>query len=218
MASGTTTSRPPPNLVTITVDGRRIDAVAQVSKQGFTYVFDRVTGQPVWPIEERPVDTTTDVPARSPGRRSRFPTRPPAFTPQGVTLDDANDLTPEIKALALEQDEEVRLGPMFTPPSLRGTLVRPSTAGGANWGGAAFDPETGMLYVKTSNYVSSIKSARTTGAITHRSSALPTIYCTGTAGAPERPLGAIPLTKPPYAALVRDRSQQGRDCLAGALR
>jgi len=75
----------PPNLVTITVAGRRIDAVAQVSKQGFTYVFDRVTGQPVWPIEERPVDTATDVPGEKPWPTQPFPTKPPAFTPQGVT-------------------------------------------------------------------------------------------------------------------------------------
>ena len=138
-----------PNLVTITVDGRRIDAVAQVSKQGFTYVFDRVTGQPVWPIEERPVDTTTDVPGEQPWATQPFPTKPPAFTRQGVTLEDANDLTPEIKALALEHMKKFRLGPIFTPPSLRGTLMRPSNNGGANWGGAAFDPETGLLFVKS---------------------------------------------------------------------
>src|SRR5207249_7785192 len=132
---------------------RRIDAVAQVSKQGFTYVFDRVTGQPVWPIEERPVDTSTDVPGEKPWPTQPFPAKPPAFTPQGVTLEDANDLTPEIKALALEHMKKFRVGPIFTPPSLRGTLMRPSNNGGVNWGGAAFDPETGRLYVKTSNYV-----------------------------------------------------------------
>ena len=115
----------PPNLVTITVDGRRIDAVAQVSKQGFTYVFDRVTGEPVWPIDERPVDTTTDVPGEKPYPTQPFPTKPPAFTPQGVSLGDANDLTPEIKALAQEQMKTFRLGPLFTPPSLRGTRCGP---------------------------------------------------------------------------------------------
>jgi quinoprotein glucose dehydrogenase len=141
----------PPTLARITVDGRTIDAVAQVSKQGFVYVMDRVTGKPVWPIEERPVDTTTDVPGEQPSRTQPFPTRPPALVPQGISLEDANDLTPEIKTLAQEQLRRFRLGPLFTPPSLRGTVQRPSQTGAANWGGAAFDPETGMLYVKVSD-------------------------------------------------------------------
>jgi quinoprotein glucose dehydrogenase len=141
----------PPNLVSITVDGKRIDAVAQVSKQGFTYVFDRVTGAPVWPIEERPVDTTTDAPGERPWPTQPFPTRPPALVAQGISLDDANDLTPEINALAREQLQRFRLGPLFTPPSLRGTVQRPSQTGAANWGGAAFDPATGRLYVKVSD-------------------------------------------------------------------
>ncbi len=125
-----------PNLVTITVDGRTIDAVAEVSKQGFTYVFDRVTGEPVWPIEERQVDTTTDVPGEVPYPTQPFPTRPPPFAGQRVSVDDANDLTPEIHAMAVEEMQQFRLGPLFTPPSLRGTLQRPNVAGGANWRGA----------------------------------------------------------------------------------
>ena len=135
----------PPNLVTITVNGRRIDAVAQVTKQGFTYVFDRVTGEPVWPIVERPVPTDSDVPGEKPYPTQPFPSKPPAFVDQGVSLDDANDLTPEIKAMAQEQMRKFRIGPLFTPPSLEGTLQRPGQGGGANWGGAAFDPETGYL-------------------------------------------------------------------------
>ena len=198
----------PPNLATIEVDGRRLDAVAQVSKQGFTYVFDRVTGQPVWPIEERPVDTTTDVPGEKPWPTQPFPTRPPAFTPQGVSLEDANDLTPEIKALAVEHMKKFRLGPIFTPPSLRGTLMRPSNTGGANWGGAAFDPETGMLYVKASNYVYINQVCRNDGKdaridVAYRN------YCTGIADPPESPLGAIPFTKPPYAELVAINLNKG---------
>ena len=141
----------PPTLVTIGVDGRTIDAVAQVSKQGFVYVFDRVTGRPVWPIEERPVDTTSDVPGEQVFPTQPFPTRPPALAPQGISLDDANDLTPQIKALAEMQLKRFRLGPLFTPPSLRGTVQRPSQTGAMNWGGAAFDPETGRLYVKVSD-------------------------------------------------------------------
>ena len=190
-----------PNLVTIAVDGRRIDAVAQVSKQGFTYVFDRVTGRPVWPIEERPVDTTTDVPGERLWPTQPFPTRPPAFTPQGVTLEDANDLTPEIKALALEQMKKFRIGPMFTPPSLRGTLMRPSNTGGANWGGAAFDPETGLLYVKPSNYVYINQVCRNDGSDARIDAAFHN-YCADFLKPPETPLGPIPVTKPPYASLV----------------
>ena len=197
-----------PNLVTIAVDGRQIDAVAQVSKQGFTYVFDRVTGQPVWPIEERPVDTTTDVPGEKPWPTQPFPTKPPAFAPQGVTLEDANDLTPEIKTLALEHMKKFRLGPLFTPPSLRGTLMRPSNAGGANWGGAAFDPETGLLYVKSSNYVYVNQVCKNDGSDS-RIDADYRNYCTGVLAAPEGPLGAIPVTKPPYAELVAINLNKG---------
>ncbi|MCY4654799.1 MAG: PQQ-binding-like beta-propeller repeat protein [Dehalococcoidia bacterium] len=138
-----------PNLVTITVDGREIDAVAQVAKNGFTYVFDRVTGEPGGPIEERAVDTVTDVPGEELYPTQPFPTKPPPFARQGVTLEDANDLTPEIHALAVAEMKRFRLGPLFTPPSLQGTLQRPGASGGANWGGAAFDPETGFLYVRT---------------------------------------------------------------------
>jgi len=142
-----------PNLVTITVDGRRIDAVAQVTKRGDTFVFDRVTGEPVWPIVERPVPTDTDVPGEKPFPTQPFPTKPPSFTPQGVLLEDANNLTPEIQKLAQERMKQFRIGPMFTPPSLGGTLQRPSQSGGANWGGAAFDPATGYLLVRSKNDV-----------------------------------------------------------------
>ena len=89
----------PPNLVTITVGGRRIDAVVQLTKQGFAFVFDRVTGKPVWPIEERPVPAS-DVEGEQAWPTQPFPTAPPPFTEQGVTLDDAFDLTPELKAQA----------------------------------------------------------------------------------------------------------------------
>jgi len=190
-----------PNLVAITVGGRKIDAVAQVSKQGFTYVFDRVTGRPVWPIEERPVDTSTDVPGEKPWPTQPFPTRPPAFAPQGVTLEDANDLTPEIHALAVEHMKKFRLGPIFTPPSLRGTLMRPSNTGGANWGGAAFDPETGLLYVKSSNYVYINQVCRNDGSDPRIDGEYHN-YCSGIVDTPTSPLGAIPITKPPYAELV----------------
>jgi quinoprotein glucose dehydrogenase len=135
-----------PTLVDITVDGRRIQAVAQVSKQGFLYVFDRRTGTPVWPIEERPVAAST-VPGEKASPTQPFPTRPPAFDRQGFTDADVVDFTPEIKAKAMAIVDQYDRGPLFTPPSEKGTIQLPGNGGGANWSGAAFDPETGMLYV-----------------------------------------------------------------------
>ena len=188
-----------PNLVTITVDSRRIDAVAQVTKQGFTYVFDRVSGEPVWPIVERPVATHSDVPGERPWPTQPFPTKPPPFTPQGVSLADANDLTPEITALAQGEMKRYRIGPLFTPPSLRGTLQRPGNEGGANWGGAIWDAERGRLYVRSKNAVyigKVVASTRTDKFIDHAYSGhLPL-------NLPESPLGPIPVVKPPYAQLT----------------
>ena len=205
----------PPNLATITVDGREIDAVAQVSKHGFTYVFDRVTGEPVWPIEERAVDTVTDVPGEEPYPTQPLPTKPPPFARHGISLDDANDLTPEIHALAVAQMQRFRLGPLFTPPSLQGTLQLPGASGGANWGGAAFDPETGTLYVRTSEKPDANQVCENLGndprvdveysnncpfgatRVMFREAGGP-----GAVESPESGLGPIPLTKPPYARLV----------------
>jgi quinoprotein glucose dehydrogenase len=140
----------PPNLVSITVNGRHIDAVVQLTKQGFAFVFDRVTGSPVWPIVERAVPQT-DVPGEETWLTQPFPTKPAPFAQQGVTLDDAFDLTPGLHAEAEAQLREYRLGGLFTPPSFDGTVMLPGIIGGANWGGGAFDAETGMLYVKTTN-------------------------------------------------------------------
>ncbi|MBP99598.1 MAG: pyrroloquinoline quinone-dependent dehydrogenase [Acidobacteria bacterium] len=148
-----------PNLVDITVDGRRIKAVAQVTKQGFTYVFDRATGDPVWPIDERPVPPAT-MPGDVASPTQPFPTKPPPFEYLGVTIDDLVDFTPEIRAMAVEAVKNFRLGPIYTPPTLavegglQGTIQRPSAGGGANWSGAAVDPETGLLYVPSTNAIS----------------------------------------------------------------
>ena len=147
-----------PNLVDINVDGRPIKAVAIVSKQAFTYVFDRATGEPVWPIEERPVPQST-IPGERASPTQPFPTRPPAFDQQGVTVDDLIDFTPELRAEALEILEQYDYGPLFTPPTLMderpggklGLLQMPGTSGGANWTAAGFDPETGILYVQSAH-------------------------------------------------------------------
>ena len=202
-----------PNLVTLDIDGRTIEAVAEVSKQGFTYVFDRVTGEPVWPIEERPVDVETDVPDEVPYPTQPFPTKPPPFAAQGVSLEDANDLTPEIHQIAVEEMQTFRLGPLFTPPSLRGTLQRPRVDGGANWGGAALDPATNFLYVRTSEGVSPNQVCAIdpgvpdvdvpyTNNCPRGGSAGIFQYVDGYVPTERSRLGPIPLVKPPYAKLV----------------
>jgi len=140
-----------PVLVDITVDGTPIKAVAQITKQSFTYVLDRVTGKPVWPIEERPVPAST-VPGEQASPTQPFPTKPPAFDRQGITENDLIDFTPELRAEALAIFKQYVTGPVFTPPSVvgeqtKGTIELPGSVGGADWTGAAFDPDTGMLYV-----------------------------------------------------------------------
>jgi quinoprotein glucose dehydrogenase len=188
-----------PNLVTITIDGKRIDAVAQVTKRGDTFVFDRVTGTPVWPIVERPVPTDSDVPGEQPYPTQPFPTKPRAFVDQGVTLDDANNLTPEIRKLAQEQMQKFRIGPMFTPPSLRGTLQRPSQGGGANWGGAAFDPETGYLIVRANNAIGVNAVGKNNGSDPLVQVDYSHVFADrATANLP----GGLPLVSPPYAVLA----------------
>jgi quinoprotein glucose dehydrogenase len=137
-----------PNLIDITVGGQRIKAVAQVTKQGFVYVFDRVTGKPVWPIEEQPVPASS-VPGESAAKTQPFPTKPAPIDIQGLRDEDLIDLTPELRKEAIDIVAKYDHGPLFTPPSERGTIQVPGVAGGGNWAGAAIDPETGMLYVGT---------------------------------------------------------------------
>ena len=135
-----------PNLVDVIVGGRRVSAVAQVTKQGFVFVFDRVTGRPLWPIDDRPVPQSA-VPGEKTAPRQPFPTRPAPFERQEASPADVIDLTPELREQALEILARYDHGPLFTPPSERGTVLVPGVGGGANWAGAAFDPETGRLYV-----------------------------------------------------------------------
>jgi quinoprotein glucose dehydrogenase len=137
-----------PNLIDITVAGKRIKAVAQVTKQAFLYVFDRVSGQPVWPIEEQPVPAS-NVPGERASKTQPLPTKPAPIDIQGARDEDLIDLTPEIHKEAIDIAASFDRGGLFTPPSLRGTIQVPGKAGGASWAGAAIDPETGMLYVGT---------------------------------------------------------------------
>ncbi len=191
----------PPNLVTIHVDGRSVDAVVQLTKQGFAFVFDRVTGKPIWPIEERPVPTS-DVPGEHAWPTQPFPTKPPAISEQGVTLDDAIDFTPALEAAAQKELAKYRLGPVFTPPSMRGTVQRPGLIGGANWGGGAFDPSSGTLFVKTTNQanIARIGKPDTSAANPRASEVDAELTRVGDTNAAF--MDGLPLLKPPYGHLV----------------
>ena len=135
-----------PTLIDIDVDGRPIKAVAQVTKQGVLFVLDRVTGEPVWPIEERPVPQST-VPGEVTSATQPFPTRPAPFERQGISEEMLIDFTPELRAKALQIMQDYDGGPLYSPPSERGTLVNPGWVGGGSWTGASFDPSTQVLYV-----------------------------------------------------------------------
>lgn len=140
----------PPVLGTVTVNGAKRDIVAAPAKTGFLFVFDRVTGRPIWPIEERAVPPS-DVPGERAAATQPFPTKPKPFARQGFTDDDLVDFTPEIRARARALVAQFRTGPLYTPPSLQGTIGQPGIIGGAAWGGAAFDPTSGVIYVKSTN-------------------------------------------------------------------
>jgi quinoprotein glucose dehydrogenase len=145
----------PPILADITVDGKPIQAVVQLTKQAFAYVFDRVTGKPVWPIEERPVPKS-DVTGEWTSPTQPFPTKPAAYDRQGYSDDILVDFTPAIKEEALRIVKQYKKGPLYTPvsvynpPNVMGMLMLPDAVGGANWQGGVLDPETGMLYVSSS--------------------------------------------------------------------
>lgn len=197
----------PPVLADVQVDGEAVKAVALVTKQGFTFVFDRVTGEPVWPVEDRPVPQT-DVPGEVTAPTQPFPTRPAPFDRQGVSEDDLLDLTPELKAEALEIARYYRLGPLYEPPSLatpdgtRGTLTLPGNWGGANWPGASLDAETGVLYVTSST------SPSVLGLVPPSSGRSEMRYVQGTVpieGVQLRPGGGpqgLPLIKPPWGRIT----------------
>ena len=184
-----------PNLLDITVGGMRVKALAQITKQGYIYTFDRVTGQPVWPIVEQPVPAS-DVPGEKASPTQPIPSRPAPFEYQGVSVDDLADFTPEIRAAAIKAIEGFRSGPLFTPPSLQGTIVRPGTTGGGNWQGAAVDPATGMLYVPSRNAYAVSKLGVPEAALESN-----LLYMQQPGRNPRMPDG-LPLFKPPYSRLT----------------
>ncbi|MQA89276.1 MAG: PQQ-binding-like beta-propeller repeat protein [Gemmatimonas sp.] len=183
-----------PTLVDVTVDGRSIPALAQITKQGFVFVFDRGTGEPVWPIVERPVPEST-VPGERLSPTQPFPTRPPPFESQGISDDNLIDFTPELRAEAEQIIAGYDYGGLFHPPSLRGTINNPGWFGGANWRGAAADPETGWLYVpsRTGPMVVQLVEADPESSDFR--------YVRGGQQSVAGPSG-LPLTKPPHARLT----------------
>ena len=183
-----------PNLLDITVNGRRIQAVAQVSKQGFVYIFDRNTGEPVWPIEERPVPQSS-VAGEKTSRTQPFPTKPAPFDRQGLSPEDLIDFTPALREAALRIVKSYTYGPLFTPPSENGTIVLPGTLGGASWAGAAVDPARGVLYVPSISGPVILKVRKSEGI--HAAYAYTGLLQFG----PDGPEG-LPLVKPPYGRVT----------------
>jgi len=199
-----------PILADVAIDGRLRQIVMQPSKQGWVYVFDRVTGEPIWPIERRPVEAS-DVPGERANPTQPFPTKPPAFDRQGVSIDDLIDFTPELRAEAVELVKRFKIGPIFTPPVVSrfegpvATLMLPNATGGANWQGGSFDPETGTFYIFSNTQVSTIglvPGSERAGQPSDMN------FVQGTARGPERqpaPSAAVqglPLIKPPYGRIT----------------
>jgi quinoprotein glucose dehydrogenase len=138
----------PPNLVTVMHDGKEKDAVAQITKSGFVFLLDRETGEPLFPVEERPVPPS-DLQGEEAWPVQPFPVLPPPFSPQVLTMDHITDISPESHKHVSEILKNVRTGEPFIPPSLEGTIIFPGFDGGGEWGGAAFDSQTSILYVNS---------------------------------------------------------------------
>ena len=150
-----------PILADVVIDGQLRKIVAQPTKQAFLYVFDRVSGEPIWPIEERGVELG-DVPGEWYSPTQPHPTKPPPYDRQGVSEEDLINFTPELRAKGIEVASWHKMGPIFTPPVVSsidgplGTLMAPATGGGTNWPGGAYDPENNMVYVVSNSSVTSL--------------------------------------------------------------
>ncbi|HEX9705665.1 MAG TPA: PQQ-binding-like beta-propeller repeat protein [Gemmatimonadales bacterium] len=191
-----------PNVLDVTVNGRRRQIVVQTTKQGFAYVFDRVTGRPIWPIEERAVPKS-DTPGEWTAPTQPFPTRPAPYERQGVGPDDLIDFTPDLRRQAIEIARECRMGPLYTPVSVvdaadstKCTFQAPGANGGVNiMGGSAVDPESGVLYVASQGGVSRI-------ALESNPSRSEMRYVSLGPGGGGRSLQGLPLFKPPYGRIT----------------
>jgi len=216
-----------PILADITINGRTVKAVAQPTKQAFLYVFDRVTGKPIWPFEERPVPQG-DVPGEEYSPTQPFPTKPPAYDRQGVSLDDLIDFTPALHEEGVKLVAKYKLGPLFTPPvvsKLEGplaTLVMPGSLGGTNWPGGSYDPEKHVVYIFSQSAISPLglvppKDAKMSDMNFVQGNAATGARRTGGAGAvaggadrvasgesagPALSVQRLPLVKPPYGRIT----------------
>jgi quinoprotein glucose dehydrogenase len=188
-----------PILADISINGRTVKAVAQPTKQAYLYVFNRETGEPIWPIVETPVPQG-DVPGEWYSPTQPIPSKPPAFDNQGISKDSLINFTPALHAEAEELISKYRTGPLFTPPSVSkadgtlGTLVSPGALGGANWPGGSYDPDTHILYVYSRTDLSAL------GMVPSPSATVSDMeYVQGVANStprPGRPMGAPPLASP----------------------
>src|SRR5438445_5567265 len=201
-----------PILADITIGGRTVKAVAQPTKQGFLYVFNRETGEPIWPIEERPVPKG-DVPGEWYSPMQPFPTTPPAYENQGVSIENLIDFTPDLRAEAVKLVSKYRIGPIFTPPSVStlegtlGTITSPGSTGGANWPGGSYDPETHKLYVYSQTAIAVLGMIPTPGPQFSDME-----YVQGTAGKdprPSTPMGAPPAPRPAVLAAANQAPEGG---------
>jgi quinoprotein glucose dehydrogenase len=216
-----------PILLDITVNGRPIKAIAQPTKQAILYVFNRETGEPIWPIEERPVPRG-DTPGEWYSPTQPFPTRPPAYDGVGLTVNDLIDFTPALRAEAEQVVAKYRLGPMFTPPSVSraegpiATLTMGAQAAATNWPGGSYDPETHTVYVASQTSVATLglmpppagmsdlpyfqgtvlSGARTSGGSGSGAASAPTAAPAEPRTGPALTVQGLPLIKPPYARIT----------------
>lgn len=194
-----------PSLVTVTRDGQKVDAVAQITKTGYVYVLDRKTGRPLFPVKYRKVPAS-DVDGEMLSTTQPYPVKPPPFTRQAFTEDMITKRTPEAHAAVLEKFRSVDSNGIYTPPSLRGTMLFPGTDGGGEWGGAAFDPDTGLLYVNSNEQPWIIRLA------THDTKSLYKNNCGGCHG---DDLKGAP---PTFPSLVDIGKRRSREELAAIIR
>jgi quinoprotein glucose dehydrogenase len=213
----------PPILTDITINGRTVKAVAQPTKQAFMYVLNRETGEPIWPIVEKPVEKG-DVPTEWYSPTQPFPTKPPAFDLQGISINDLIDFTPALRAEAVKLVSRYKIGPMFTPGVVSkfdgplATLTAATAGGGSNWPGGSYDPETHIAYVSSQTTVTAI-------GLVPGGTRSDMNYISGQARGPEAPAGVaaagggrggaaaagpgggltvqgLPLLKPPYGRIT----------------
>ena len=183
-----------PLLLDVVVDGQERKVVAQLTKQAFCFVFDRITGEPIWPIEEKPVPQSR-VPSEHTSPTQPFPTKPAAFERQGISEDDLIDFTPELREEAKAILARYDYGPLYTPPTEKGVLSVPGQAGGADWAGGAADPRTGVLYVPSHMAITTVQLNPVDAPEAHSAfSARANEYVVGPRG--------LPLVKPPYGSIT----------------